>query len=82
MNLVEIRSHVDTPKAGVDVGVNATKASVGSQSAKNEESKERKTSTLSEEVKGFALTVKESFIESLLSICEDVRPMTFLCNHS
>ena len=79
MNLVEIRSHVDTPKAG---DVDATKASMSSQSAKNEESKERKTPTLSEEVKGFALTVKESFIENLLSICEDVRPMTFLCNHA
>ena len=31
-----------------------------------------------EEVKGFALTVKDSYIDSILEICERVRPETFL----
>ena len=31
-----------------------------------------------EEVKGFALTVKENYIDGILDICEKVRPSTFL----
>ena len=63
MNLVEIRSH-DAPKP--------TQAETEPQ---NEESK---ANQLSEEAKGFALTVKESFVDSILAICEQIRPQSFL----
>lgn len=44
-----------------------------------EESKERNApSVIREEVKGFALTVKESYTDNILKICRNVRPATFL----
>ena len=41
-----------------------------------EESK--KTAVAPDEVKGFALTVKENFIDSILAICKQIRPTSFL----
>ena len=66
MDLVEIRSH-DAPND------KSQRKGVLSQ---EEESKKAVIS--SEEVKGFALTVKESFVDSVLHICERIRPASFL----
>lgn len=70
MDLVEIRSHHAT-------AVNTPKTSVV------DEKKERASpsvvpSVIREEVKGFALTVKESYTDNILKICHNVRPTTFL----
>ena len=42
------------------------------------ESPEESKKAVREEVKGFALTVKESYAEEILRICSTVRPNTFL----
>ena len=36
------------------------------------------TNQLADEAKGFALTIKESFVDSILEICEHIRPNSFL----
>ena len=66
MNLVEIRSH-DTPKTAA--------TSLEPQQSGGES---KKANLLSEEVKGFALTVKDSFIETILDVCQQIRPLSFL----
>ena len=43
-----------------------------------EETKAVNHHNLAEEAKGFALTIKESFVESILEICEQVRPKSVL----
>lgn len=70
MNLVEIRSH-DAPKTTDDLA-NATLMSA------EESKKQQSGAATSEEVKGFALTVKETFIDNILAICENIRPLSFL----
>ena len=71
MNLVEIRSH-DAPK----------QQPVEQQKINKIEEKESEALSLcnltADEAKGFALTVKEGFVESILQICEQVRPKSFL----
>mmetsp|Transcript_32651 Transcript_32651/g.43085 ORF Transcript_32651/g.43085 Transcript_32651/m.43085 type:complete len:123 (-) Transcript_32651:96-464(-) len=72
MDLVEIRSHTGDDTAITD----ATKQLVVAQNGGScsEESKKM----MREEVKGFALTVKESYAEEIMRICSSVRPLTFL----
>ena len=70
MDLVEIRSH-----GANDRGVGAANTPKAAQ----EESKERAPpAVIREEVKGFALTVKESYSDNIIKICHHVRPATFL----
>jgi len=61
MNLVQIRSH-DAPKSDTTTSGNQLKIE------KYDEVKA--ASSLTEEAKGFALTVKESVVDSILKVCE------------
>ena len=70
MDLVEIRSH------GGDSGTDTLKTHVVAEETKK--SHNSVPSVIREEVKGFALTVKESYTDNILKICHNVRPQTFL----
>ena len=76
MNLVEIRSH-DAPKP-METNLKVPPESGEATVCLAEESKAVNHHNLAEEAKGFALTIKESFVESILEICEQVRPKSFL----
>ncbi len=75
MDLVEIRSHTEH-----SISSQLIKDTPKEQKLENAEQEEMKSSSPSkEEVKKcFALTVKDSYINNILTICEKVRPQTFL----
>lgn len=76
MDLVEIRSHTTTERHRYSTSANS---SVKSLNKTDEETKEHgNSSIIREDVKGFALIVKERYTENILNICQKVRPFTFL----
>ena len=80
MDLVEIRSHPVEDCSGKSASLDTTKQTVTLQPKEQaeHESHEESKKAVREEVKGFALTVKESYAEEILRICSTVRPNTFL----
>ena len=69
MDLVEIRSHTSGERHRYR---DSAKSSV------NKTDEETKEPVVREDVKGFALIVKETYSENILDICQKVRPLTFL----
>ena len=71
MNLVDILSH--------DKTISNDELPQKSQPDKeNNTAEDNKTPTNEEQVRGFALTVKSTFVDNITSLCTQIRPKSFL----
>lgn len=78
MDLVDIRSHT-VHENSANFAVDAPNDSKSQQLALPQQKEESKRTSAREEAKKcFALTVKDSYINNILTICQKIRPQTFL----